>query len=191
MKIEVLSRSEAERKDWSSGMWAISITDPWVATAELLGCGRVHRVQFKDVTEGEYLMAQGHSDSIWRFVNEAIDAGVPFMVIHCEAGISRSAAVAKSIVEMRAGMEWVNKDAMLYVAGLGHVSRFRPNQHVYRLMTSDLYSNQWPKAYPSYDGSRIEVQMWPSHGRSLLTREEAQILADKLSIALSANDSTK
>lgn len=139
MNIEVMSRSEAERKDAHSGMWCLSITDVAAEDATLRGYGRVGRFAFDDVKAGHGLaMNDRDASRIWRFVEQALDANIPHMVIHCEAGISRSAAVASAIVNRHGDrVTWLNRAARLYVAGQGEVPRFNPNPHVYWLLTGE------------------------------------------------------
>lgn len=131
-----MSRSEA-KNHWPEGdTWCISITDPFARQANLRRYKRGLRLNFYDATEGELLMTEKDAQDVWRFVYNALDWKVPHMVIHCEAGISRSAAVATAIVD-RYGerVTWVNRDAKLYVMGEGMVPRFRPNPYVFRVLT--------------------------------------------------------
>jgi len=52
-----------------------------------------------DIELAYAMMEPAHAQVIVAFVNDAVRAGVEGFLVHCEAGISRSAAVAKWIAE--------------------------------------------------------------------------------------------
>jgi len=83
--------------------WAvISITDPWYSANLKAGWHDILRLEFHDIdlyTELYVLFNQQQARDIIRFVGNCHDAGVNGVVVHCKAGISRSAAVAKWIAE--------------------------------------------------------------------------------------------
>jgi predicted protein tyrosine phosphatase len=99
------SRSDAEstpgREDWA----IISITKPGRGPANLRWgwCG-ILRLSFHDLSTEErrnssrQIFSHEQAREVWTFV----DDHAPFVdgiLIHCDAGISRSAAVAKAIAE--------------------------------------------------------------------------------------------
>ena len=84
--------------------WAIlSITEPdWYPAKLKDGWHDILRLEFHDIdlyTEPYVLFNQQQARDIIRFVGNCHDAGVNGVVVHCKAGISRSAAVAKWIAE--------------------------------------------------------------------------------------------
>lgn len=139
MDITVMSRSEAKNHRPEVDTWCISITDPFARTANLRRYKRGLRLNFYDATDGELLMTETDVHLVWRFVYNALEANIPHMVIHCEAGISRSAAVATAIVDHYGErVTWVNRDAKLYVVGEGMVPRFKPNPFVFTMLTGKV-----------------------------------------------------
>lgn len=106
MNFQIFSRSDAKRFSYSvkEPCIIISITDPdkllnnFAATAKIID---VCRLQFDDVDRetkrgAETLMSFDDAMKIKRFV-ERYKNRVNTIVVHCEAGISRSAAVAAAI----------------------------------------------------------------------------------------------
>lgn len=91
----------------------VSITNPGEAAALKVGWGAVLRVQFWDSAYDEEdirrlgpawerqsscFPARRHAEEIRRFI-EALPPQIEFLVVHCGAGVSRSAAVAKWAAE--------------------------------------------------------------------------------------------
>ena len=93
------AESEKPRPDWA----VISITEQGADLARLQGgWGAVLRQEFHDIDaikpdEPYVLFSEAQAQEIVRFVNTAEDKGLVGVLVHCKAGISRSAAVAKWI----------------------------------------------------------------------------------------------
>lgn len=137
--IRVYSRREIEggvlahmlKSNPSMSIAVISITDPDVPVANIVGRDdnmKVRRVQFHDATPeieerfGQFIvMTPEQAQNIVDFWRE--NMGVDVLAVHCEAGISRSAAVAAACAVM---------------AGQSDEEFFEepyfPNRHVYNLM---------------------------------------------------------
>jgi predicted protein tyrosine phosphatase len=96
------SQSDAE-KAAASPLWAvISITQPSDPAAALQeGWGAILRMKFHDTDDADSILtvfSPEHAEAIVRFVRA--EAGrVEGILVHCHAGISRSAAVAKFIAD--------------------------------------------------------------------------------------------
>jgi predicted protein tyrosine phosphatase len=128
MNVLNVSRLVAQEATYSPEVVVVSITDPRQAPATLAWPeAEVLRVAFHDVDlspadaarRGITLMTQAHADAIASFVRANPDKHV---LVHCEAGISRSYSVASAIAD--AGYE---------LRGTGI-----RNAHVYGLMRAAL-----------------------------------------------------
>ena len=114
--LRIASREQAEdtKPDMCSAV--ISIRDPGSKTVDLKrGWYAVLSLEFHDIDKdklGEMsahlradierhyaMMEPAHAQAIVTFVDDAVRLGVEGFLVHCEAGISRSAAVAKWIAE--------------------------------------------------------------------------------------------
>ncbi|MFA5186524.1 MAG: hypothetical protein WC551_08625 [Patescibacteria group bacterium] len=139
MIIRVYSRHDIESgildvmRDQYPRQAVISITDPDTPPANIVGRQdniAVVRSQFHDVDPdiearsfGHYIAmvpAQAHLIvEFWQHYKDSVD----LLAVHCEAGVSRSAAVAAACARM---------------SGLPHTEFFQypyfPNDHVYRLI---------------------------------------------------------
>lgn len=149
MKIVVRSKSEA-RKFESDDLWAcISIStfqDDWPKISKVKQL-RLLQIAFADFDlpsdsaandRDTPLMIQPnvpafhwtHAHKVWDFVNECWEK-VDLFMVHCEAGQSRSPAIAAAIAECKMN----NKAPELWRATT-------PNMHVYRTML-----NEWNQHY--------------------------------------------
>lgn len=95
-------QSACNRHGWDN--WAvISITDSGIHEAKLLdGWFAIHRTAFDDIDhhDGEYVLFNAfHALSIIQFLERCNEEKIEGILVHCKAGISRSAAVAKWIAE--------------------------------------------------------------------------------------------
>ncbi|HOY70273.1 MAG TPA: dual specificity protein phosphatase family protein [Methylotenera sp.] len=127
-KTMFVGRATAETTPgWNN--WAIiSISEPDSAFGEaklLDGWHALHRSEFHDIEvemlyEPNVLMTPQHALEIVSFVN-AIAPNVEGIMVHCKAGISRSAAVAK----------WI---ATAYKLQFNHEYSYY-NKHVYNMLT--------------------------------------------------------
>jgi predicted protein tyrosine phosphatase len=136
--VTVLSHAEAKQRATGNGIWQIIIDDFPEHVEDLRGYSKIIRLSFKDVIEGNGAMNADHATAIKRFVGAARDAGAQQLLIHCEAGVSRSAAVAAALAKLHPNwIIWANRDATVYAADGGWVSRFKPNPHVYQMLTHE------------------------------------------------------
>lgn len=130
--LHILSRDEAEEflPDRDDKFITISITDPGSRLANLptgidRGCLGIHRVSFDDWDRQHHdrivLMSREQALAIAEFVKPRIGV-VRHIIVHCEAGISRSAGCAAAI-----GMYLCGDDSEIW-------QNFLPNCHVYRVM---------------------------------------------------------
>ncbi|MFA5135644.1 MAG: hypothetical protein WC505_07725 [Patescibacteria group bacterium] len=112
MQIKVVSRQRIEagyvvtqQEDFPDKKFAvISIRDlgareVWVITSpkNLFG---VLRLAFEDDESGPLVISPAQAKQAADFIKSAAAAGVDFLVVHCEAGISRSAGVAAAAAEI-------------------------------------------------------------------------------------------
>lgn len=133
-KILFVGRATAEATTgWDN--WAmISISEPVSAFGEaklLKGWHAVHRLEFHDIEvempdETFDLMSEQQALELVNFVHHVAD-DVEGIIVHCKAGISRSAAVAK----------WI---AAEYGIKFNH-EYDRYNKHVYQLLV-DAYKDK-------------------------------------------------
>lgn len=86
-------------------------------------------LKFDDVEadKGRGIFRDKHIQWITDFVNEHKDK-VDLFIVHCEAGISRSSAVAAAL------SLWLNGTDEPFVTGCGPNGRFFPNQRILRML---------------------------------------------------------
>jgi predicted protein tyrosine phosphatase len=88
--VDFMPRYKAERTRFTGQDAVISITDPGQKEADLKGVGDILRLSFLDET-----FTEDHAAAIVVFIDRVRAAkGFRGLHIHCEAGVSRSAAVA-------------------------------------------------------------------------------------------------
>lgn len=109
----------------------ISITSSLEDLARLpenASCLGVLRLAFPDAAAASDLHAEdtlfSHEQAIdvWRFVRQHLD-GIERIVVHCDAGMSRSPALAAALSKVLCG------DDAQFFGG-----RYRPNERVYRMV---------------------------------------------------------
>lgn len=133
MYVTVLSRSDAERQDFNSGDWVISINEEFGDMPKLRSPERVLQLCFADVdARGHDAMTEFAAEQILKFAQEAKANGKRLWV-HCRAGVSRSAGVAVAL-EAIGVAAWTNRDEQTYLMGVGFQSKFHPNAHVSALV---------------------------------------------------------
>ncbi len=119
-------RIEAEKESSRSNWAVISITEPGSKPAQLNdGWYAILRQEFHDVdyTDSSYpysLFSEHQARELVSFVVKVETEGVEGILVHCKAGISRSAAVARWIA-FKYGLPFV-ENYSLY------------NRHVFRLL---------------------------------------------------------
>lgn len=137
MRVRFTSREGAEDAKPDLCTAVISISDPGSRPVDLkAGWYKVLRVQFHDIdmckAYGAHLRADilkryspamvEHAETIAHFVHRMKADGVESIMVHCEAGISRSAAVAKWIADT------------YHLPSLGPAVKLH-NRHVYKLLS--------------------------------------------------------
>ena len=87
-------------------------------------------VKFEDTAdpESDYAISTKNADNIAKFVKN-LDEDIKHIIVHCEAGISRSAGVAAAILK-----HYTNDDSAIY-----DNPRFVPNNLCYRKVLEALY----------------------------------------------------
>ena len=135
MKITFMGRWAAERLRLPDKYVLVSITDPGSRPAALHdpACVAVLRLEFHDLAErpswpgsdGLVLFTPAMAAQVAAFAERWRDA-VSRIVVHCEAGISRSCAVASALARHFTGDDTRQREAGV------------PNRLVYRLMLEAL-----------------------------------------------------
>jgi predicted protein tyrosine phosphatase len=136
MQIYILSRIEAEHISGTidtSHIW-ISITSPGsqASLAEHPDCHGVLRLEFEDLDLGNYfvdvdgIFTEKMAEEVLEFVEQHM-SNVDIICVHCEAGISRSAAVASALAV------WLNGEDKTTLSGT-HM----PNGWVRMLMMREI-----------------------------------------------------
>ena len=128
MSFLVLSRSEIKTVTPDQPYIAISITNPGLPVAEVAvspHCRGILRLQFHDIgdygqpLQGKQVMTEEDGRRVIDFLREHSDL-VRLIVCQCEAGVSRSAAVAAAVCRI------LGTDDRHFFAG------YAPNRWVYR-----------------------------------------------------------
>jgi predicted protein tyrosine phosphatase len=144
MKIEVLDRTSAEAISKSiekKYVYYISITDPDKKMANLYGNEKnILRLNFYDIeTQVKDLedkifdpMQEEDALRVAEFINKNKE-DIELLIVHCEAGISRSAGVAAALSKFLSG------DDMYYFT----CGRFRPNMTCYRKTLNALMGDDY------------------------------------------------
>lgn len=96
-------------------------------------CRGVLRLVFPDADQADHihsesdLFSASHADAVWDFVL-AHRADIVRVVLHCDAGMSRSPGVAAALAKVLVG-----DDTELF-------ARYRPNMRVYRTLLDRYYA---------------------------------------------------
>lgn len=135
-KVHFMSRANAEKMPGHQQVAVIAIGDPSSEPSLLADTfGAVHRLEFNDVDTNEQnlyvLFDKSLANDIWEFV-DTLPSEVDTLVVHCHLGVSRSAAVAKSIAQY------------LQVDYPEHYSLY--NKLVYTVMQQALYKRIYPES---------------------------------------------
>ena len=97
------SKSESFRPDTTERWAAISIFTPGDSPAELVGFVKVIHLCFDDVCSSmpnTTRFTPQMAEQTWAFVDEILDADIPNLLVHCDAGMSRSPGMAIAIDEI-------------------------------------------------------------------------------------------
>lgn len=145
LKLQVLDRSLARTVTHPEPYAVISIGEPQIKPALLADsphCRAILRLHFSDVASDlPRLRFVTHvapftldmARQIADFTREQIQNGVRLLVVHCEAGMSRSAGVATAL------SQFYNHDETHFLV------HYRPNAHVRRLLLEVLRDPQQPQ----------------------------------------------
>lgn len=139
LSLQVLDRDTVRFVRHQEPYAVISITDPQLIPPTLAPspyCAAVLRLRFSDVDERfarmqvstPYVIAftSEMAQQVAHFVNEHFGQGIRLFIIHCEAGMSRSAGIATAI------SQHYNLDEIFFL------THYRPNIWVRRLMLEAL-----------------------------------------------------
>lgn len=137
MHIEVMSRTRATeyaQQAHKEKIAVVSISDTDKTHPPLMGYAdngifQLCQVHFDDVEINQpNCITEEHAHKIASFVFAVRDS-TEKIVVHCEAGISRSAEVAGTIMKFLNGNDWAVFDS----------PKFRPNMTCYRSVLNALY----------------------------------------------------
>lgn len=138
IQVTVMSRSDAERysygpHDTEAALISISTPeeryDTKVYASPYNGIKRVLRLAFDDVDGGGWAMTAEDARQIAQFVAENKDR---LIIVHCDAGVSRSAGIAAALLKFYNGDDTPIFDNPKYC----------PNMLCYRLMLNQLIEDQ-------------------------------------------------
>ena len=132
-KITIMSRTQAikychQPHDRQSVMIAIATpltqynSAPFVSVRNKIQ--NILRLEFEDASEGDGIMTERDAKAVADFVRKY--AGTEHIIVHCDAGRSRSAGVAAAI------MKYENGDDFVIFNDPG----YEPNGHCYRMTLS-------------------------------------------------------
>lgn len=146
MKIYTMPRRLAEQMDFDERCAVVSITDPppdgGPARIPKRWCiDEVLRLAFHDIDPADWptihsingkpiaeaVMQQSDADRAAQFIHRHATGGTPILVIHCEAGVSRSVSMALAVRAKYPNSSYAPPN----------VSDV-PNKHVFRLMRDAL-----------------------------------------------------
>ena len=100
--VDFISKSDAQQMASSDKIAVISVTGPLGIPPTLNGFYRVLPLEFEDTPQSTAIWAfnRTHATAIINFVRELHDdpRGIE-LIVHCKAGISRSAAIASYVAE--------------------------------------------------------------------------------------------
>lgn len=174
MNVTVMSRANAVRycrQKNPEPTAIISISDPYMGYADEPFCSEENKIRgilnlrFADAdgagidvygrnVEESDLMTDEDARKVARFVNENRDI---YILVHCDAGISRSAGVAAAILK-----HYTGDDTAIFKSG-----RFYPNMWCYRKTLNALHELFPPKGKPAGNES----------GDMLITQQSARLLS--------------
>lgn len=134
MNVTVMNRSEATRycyKHHDNPVVIISIStpgmpyknSPFKSSANKVRA--IMRVWFEDEDRGPGIMTDEDAAKIKRILDQMPDTDI---IVHCDAGTSRSAGVAAAILKAKTGSD----------RAIFNSPKYRPNMHCYRTMLNAL-----------------------------------------------------
>lgn len=137
--VSVMIRAQAEAFEFTPNTSVISITRKTNDPAVIKGAKEVLFLYFDD-NETEFNSDQ--TAEILEFVKNKTN-----IVVHCDAGISRSAGVAAALEAM--GWAWTKPDGKLWSADGKGMDRYKPNVHV-KSMILKAFRDEYGEDLESY-----------------------------------------
>ena len=133
VNVNVLSRDEIEKVDLQF-LPVISVVGSGTRSVKLNNPLRVLTLVFDDVEYGNsgnhIVFNKGQAEDILEFIRNLPPAEDLIVMIHCEAGISRSAGIARGLEKCGLAV-WMNLNRMYWDLGDGAWrSAYHPNQTV-------------------------------------------------------------
>jgi len=149
--IIVMSRSEARRFSFNKNIppcIIISIDTDGVHNNlnRNQNIKAVKNFTFDDIEDGDNAITHGQANAIADFVKRWIDR-VDTVVVHCDAGVSRSAGVGAAI------MKWANNDDSLIFDN----GKFCPNMRCFRFMLNALMCDVSEDVITTSENRNIEA----------------------------------
>jgi predicted protein tyrosine phosphatase len=144
MQIEVLSRQEVEKFKTDLPHIVISVKDPGTEQANLLdnpNCMAVLYLEFSDIEvqreslEVLKLFSQDDAKAILSLI-KLMEPYINLIVVNCEAGISRSAAIGAALSIL---LKLPDKDSRFFTSK----GRFYPNRFIYRTILNQAIEEGW------------------------------------------------
>lgn len=138
MPVVILSRREVESRVFEDGDYVISITDPDSPLAKINGTNDILRLQFYDIdtplktldNKIFYPMQMSDAIKIVQFIKSIKLKKLKNIVVHCEAGLSRSAGIGAGIAKY------------LYDNDNHIWNTKTPNYHCYKILLKAFYENE-------------------------------------------------
>jgi len=113
-------------------------------------CKDVLTLYFEDVVEEDIygmenliIFNNSHADEILRFINDNTE--VDYFIIHCHAGVSRSSAIGKFILEyFNEDSKWIDESKIKDEVNGNVINKYYPNQLVYKtLKLQEKNNGKW------------------------------------------------
>ena len=152
MKILVMSRDQARFFEHTEPYAIIGISDSYSTDIEYIDSpnlvGKL-MIRFDDImkpVKGKILFKDNTARMIWDFIEEIYN-NIDLLMVHCNAGVSRSTAIAAAISKAYNG--YCTKYFYWYC----------PNQYVYKKMMANLYYEDAEKLCDTCLSSIIFPQM--------------------------------
>lgn len=134
MRIIVVPRKQLEYSPIKENDFVISIRAP---TQLMANIGRHEKYLFLEFKDDSKDFTEAAAQLIIDLVKRAVKENTPTLWCSCDAGISRSAAVAEFCHRWGFGV-WQERDEELWDADRGSAPRFMPNVHVHSTLTRVL-----------------------------------------------------
>lgn len=140
MRFAIMNRMEARRytfKEHKDTAAIISISDTWEHSPHL-PMRRENNVKdvlflhFDDVESGPNVITENDAEQIIRFVDKIKNQNIDLLIVHCQAGVSRSAGVCAAI------KKYMGYDDM----DIFENPKYYPNRKCYRTVLNYAFSER-------------------------------------------------